>query len=110
MTRCWPLGRRCRNARHAGEQDSAHRTGPAGHADDLWARRKQLFFKPAAGYGSKAAYRGDKVTKRVFEEMLAGNYIAQALVPPSSRTLQVARRRWNSSSTCATMSMPAMSN
>jgi hypothetical protein len=41
------------------------------------------------GYGSKAAYRGDKVTKRVFEEILAGNYIAQALVPPSSRTLRV---------------------
>jgi hypothetical protein len=60
-----------------------------GHADDLWARRKQLFFKPAAGYGSKAAYRGDKITKRVFDEVLAGNYIAQALVPPSSRTLKV---------------------
>jgi hypothetical protein len=59
------------------------------HADDLWARRKQLFFKPAAGYGSKAAYRGDKITKRVFDEVLAGNYIAQALVPPSSRTLRV---------------------
>ena len=58
-------------------------------ADDLWARRKQLFFKPAAGYGSKAAYRGDKVTKRVFDEVLAGSYIAQALVPPSSRTLRV---------------------
>ncbi|MDP2810806.1 MAG: hypothetical protein Q8O34_11725 [Rhodocyclaceae bacterium] len=60
------------------------------HADDLWARRKQLFFKPAAGYGSKAAYRGDKITKRVFEDVLAGSYIAQALVPPSSRTLRVA--------------------
>jgi hypothetical protein len=59
------------------------------HADDLWARRKQLFFKPAAGYGSKAAYRGDKITKRVFDEVLAGSYIAQALVPPSSRTLKV---------------------
>ena len=59
------------------------------HADDLWARRKQLFFKPAAGYGSKAAYRGDKITRRVFDEVLAGNYIAQALVPPSSRTLKV---------------------
>jgi hypothetical protein len=58
-------------------------------ADDLWARRKQLFFKPAAGYGSKAAYRGDKMTKRVFEEVMAGSYIAQALVPPSSRTLRV---------------------
>ncbi len=59
------------------------------NADDLWARRKQLFFKPAAGYGSKAAYRGDKITKRVFDEVLAGSYIAQALVPPSSRTLKV---------------------
>ncbi len=59
------------------------------NADDLWARRKQLFFKPAAGYGSKAAYRGDKITRRVFDEVLAGSYIAQALVPPSSRTLKV---------------------
>jgi len=54
-------------------------------AEDLWARRKGLFFKPAAGYGSKAAYRGDKMTKRVFEEVLAGSYVAQALVPPSTR-------------------------
>ena len=59
------------------------------NVDDLWTRRKALFFKPAAGYGSKAAYRGDKITKRVFDEVLAGNYIAQALVPPSSRTLKV---------------------
>jgi hypothetical protein len=58
-------------------------------ADDLWARRKALFFKPAAGYGSKAAYRGDKITKRVFDEVLAGSYIAQALVPPSLRTLKL---------------------
>jgi hypothetical protein len=56
-------------------------------AEDLWARRKQLFFKPAAGYGSKAAYRGDKLTKRVFEEILEGGYVAQALVPPSERRL-----------------------
>ncbi len=57
-------------------------------ADELWARRRQLFFKPATGYGSKAAYRGDKITRRVFDEVLAGSYVAQALVPPSSRTLQ----------------------
>jgi hypothetical protein len=52
-------------------------------ADEFWSRRKGLFFKPAAGYGSKAAYRGDKMTKGVFEDVLAGNYVAQALVPPS---------------------------
>jgi hypothetical protein len=59
-------------------------------AEDFWARRKGLFFKPALGYGSKAAYRGDKMTKRVFEEVLAGNYVAQALVPPSSVVVEVA--------------------
>lgn len=58
-------------------------------ADDFWARRRQLFFKPATGYGSKAAYRGDKLTKRVFDEILAGEYVAQALVAPSVRLLNV---------------------
>jgi hypothetical protein len=62
------------------------------HADALWAQRKQLFFKPVAGYASKAAYRGDKLTKRVWEEILAGNwgdFIAQALVPPGQRMVNV---------------------
>ncbi len=58
-------------------------------ADDFWARRRSLFFKPASGFGSRGAYRGDKLTKRVFEEILAGDYIAQALVPPSERRLEV---------------------
>jgi hypothetical protein len=62
------------------------------HAEALWAQRKQLFFKPVAGYASKAAYRGDKLTKRVWEEILAGNwgdFIAQALVPPGQRLVNV---------------------
>ena len=59
-------------------------------AEDFWARRRQLFFKPVAGYGSKATYRGDKLTRRVFEEIMAGDYVAQALVPPSGRRLAVA--------------------
>jgi hypothetical protein len=57
---------------------------------DFWARRKDLFFKPATGYGSKAAYRGDKITRRVFDEVLAGQYVAQALVPPSTVAVEVA--------------------
>lgn len=63
----------------------------AERATDFWTRRRQLFFKPATGYGAKAAYRGDKITKRVFDEVLAGDYVAQALVPPSQRTLQVGK-------------------
>jgi len=62
------------------------------HPDDgetLWAARKQLFFKPAKGYGSKAAYRGDKLTRRVFSEILQSDYVAQKLVQPSERELEV---------------------
>ena len=61
----------------------------ADNADLFWAERKRWFFKPAAGYGSKAAYRGDKLTKRVFEEIRRGGYVAQGLVPPSERALLV---------------------
>src|SRR5690606_39184133 len=43
------------------------------HADRLWAQRRQLFFKPASGYGSRAAYRGEKLTKRVWQQILEGN-------------------------------------
>jgi hypothetical protein len=55
------------------------------HADRLWTERRKLFFKPLAGYGSRAAYRGDKVTKRVWEEILVGDYVAQSIVAPSER-------------------------
>lgn len=57
----------------------------AGSRDAMWAKRRGLFFKPAAGYGSKATYRGDKLTKRVWDEMGKGTYVAQALVAPSER-------------------------
>jgi len=60
-------------------------------AEALWAERRKLFFKPAAGYGSKAAYRGDKLTRRVWQEILRGNYVAQTLVLPSERRLEVDR-------------------
>ena len=57
----------------------------AANRDALWAKRRELFFKPAAGYGSKAAYRGAKLTKRVWDEMAKSTYVAQALVAPSER-------------------------
>lgn len=61
----------------------------AERADELWARRRQLFFKPVAGFGAKAAYRGDKLTRRVWSEILAGDFVAQALVPPGERLIEV---------------------
>lgn len=58
-------------------------------ADTLWAQRRQLFFKPAAGFGSRAAYRGDKLTRRVWEEIVQGDYVAQTTIPPSERLVLV---------------------
>lgn len=55
----------------------------------FWSERKRWFFKPPAGFGSRAAYRGDKLTKRVFEEILHGGYIAQEIAPPSEHNVPV---------------------
>ena len=59
-------------------------------AERIWAERRKLFFKPVSGFGSKAAYRGDKLTRRAWSEILAGQYVAQETVPPSERRLRVA--------------------
>ncbi len=80
----------------AGERVHLLRTIPpteivtAADADSLWRRRKQLFFKPVDGYGSKAAYRGDKLTRATFEHILGHRYVAQAVAPTSSRRVIVA--------------------
>ncbi len=57
--------------------------------DQLWSERNRLFFKPLSGHGGKAVYRGDKVTKSVWAEIIKGNYIAQELVTPSERNVEV---------------------
>lgn len=57
----------------------------AANVQRLWDARRGLFFKPVAGFGSRAAYRGDKLTRRVWGEILAGDYVAQAIVAPGER-------------------------
>ena len=59
----------------------------AENRNGMWTNRRRLFFKPAAGYGSRAAYRGEKLTKRVWEEIATNSYVAQALVLPSERSI-----------------------
>ena len=59
----------------------------AADAQRLWDARRSLFFKPVAGFGSRAAYRGDKLTKRVWQDILAGDYVAQAIVAPGERVI-----------------------
>lgn len=70
-------------------------TRPAEGCEETWWRdRKGWFFKPNGGFGSRGAYRGDKLTRRVFAEVMNGDYVAQRLVPPGerSRTTEVGRQ------------------
>jgi hypothetical protein len=59
------------------------------NADSLWTNRKNLFFKPAAGFGSRGVYRGAKLTRRVWQDIIHSDYVAQDVVPPSERQLTV---------------------
>jgi hypothetical protein len=54
-------------------------------AERLWRDRNGLFFKPVSGFAGRGSYRGAKLTRRTFEQILQGSYVAQALVPPGLR-------------------------
>ena len=58
-------------------------------AQRMWDERRELFFKPQAGYGSRGAFRGAKLTKKVWSQIIEGGYIAQALIPPPVRAVTV---------------------
>jgi hypothetical protein len=59
------------------------------NVDALWHERKHLFFKPVCGHGSKAVYRGDKITRSVWAEIVRGAYVAQAFAAPGERMIQL---------------------
>ena len=60
----------------------------ASNAETLWHERRNWFFKPARGHASKAAYRGDKLTRRVWGEITARDYVAQAYAEPGLRDVR----------------------
>ncbi len=55
------------------------------NAASLWSHRKEWFFKPVESYGGKGVYRGDKLTTRVWQHIVAGGYIAQRYIAPRTR-------------------------
>ena len=59
------------------------------NADQLWQERHGLFFKPASGHGSKAVYRGDKLTRSVWADIARGEYVAQVIAPPGQRMIEL---------------------
>jgi glutathione synthase/RimK-type ligase-like ATP-grasp enzyme len=63
------------------------------NAGELWETRRHFFFKPATGHGAKAVYRGDKLTRGVWQRVVAGGYVAQGAVPPGERMIEVGDAR-----------------
>jgi hypothetical protein len=61
----------------------------AGDAEGLWARRRDLFFKPATGHGSRGTYDGSGITRKTFAAVLDSAYVAQKRVAPSQRVLTI---------------------
>jgi hypothetical protein len=59
------------------------------NAESLWQQRKQFFFKPAAAYGGRGAYRGAKLTRSTFEQLVQEHYVAQREVEPPLRRARV---------------------
>jgi hypothetical protein len=54
-----------------------------------WRERRRWVFKPAAGFGSRGVYRGDKLTRGKLEEILAeGGYLAQRRIEPGAVTVE----------------------
>lgn len=55
--------------------------------DQLWTDRKKLFFKPRRSFGAKAVYRGNSISKGMFQKIYNDDYLAQEFVPPGEITL-----------------------
>ena len=55
--------------------------------EQWWQQRKQWFFKPASGFGSRGTYRGANLTHRVFTEIMQGGYVAQRMALPGERAV-----------------------
>ena len=52
-------------------------------AEAVWRARSEWVFKPATAFGSRAVYRGDKLSRRRFEELLREpGYVVQRRAPP----------------------------
>ena len=49
--------------------------------NEVWQKRKQLFFKPPQLYGGKGAYRGGSISRNVFNRVMSEDYLIQQYVP-----------------------------
>jgi hypothetical protein len=53
--------------------------------DEAWATRREWVFKPATSFGSRAVYRGDKISKKKLAEIHGDpDFLAQRRVEPAT--------------------------
>ena len=52
-----------------------------GSVDQIWAERKNLFFKPKRSFGGKSVYRGESVSRKVFERLMLEDILIQRYQP-----------------------------
>ncbi|MGZ3721738.1 MAG: hypothetical protein ACXVA9_02330 [Bdellovibrionales bacterium] len=49
--------------------------------DEIWAQRRSLFFKPKRSHGGKSVYRGESVSRKVFERLMSEDILIQKFTP-----------------------------
>jgi hypothetical protein len=49
--------------------------------DEIWHQRKRLFFKPKRSHGGKSVYRGESVSRKVFERLIQEDILIQHFTP-----------------------------
>jgi len=49
--------------------------------DEIWEQRKTLFFKPKRSHGGKSVYRGESVSRKVFERLMLEDILIQKFQP-----------------------------
>lgn len=56
--------------------------------NDLWAQRKNLFFKPTNSFGSKQTYKGASISRKLFDELPVQDFLAQEYIPAPELSLE----------------------
>jgi hypothetical protein len=52
-----------------------------GSEEEIWSQRRQLFFKPKRSHGGKSVYRGESVSRKVFERLMQEDILIQRYLP-----------------------------
>lgn len=59
------------------------------NAAALWDQRRDYVFKPGRGHGSRGVYRGDKISRSKWQQIVGEGYLAQRFAAPSLRSLRI---------------------